>query len=170
MRMLFNSSVRAPSFLGVCSIVLAVAVCITGCATKAPESDATPDANAASLQGVQTIKEHRFLGILSPYRINIQQGNFISSETLSQLRDAMKRPEGVTRDQVRFLLGTPLISDIFHADRWDYEFMLRRGNGEILTSHVSVSFKGNKLEALDGTALPTEKDYITLIAGKPAAK
>jgi outer membrane protein assembly factor BamE len=170
MRMLFNSSVRTPSLSGVSSIVLAVAACISGCATKPPESQATPDASATSLQGVQTIQEHRFLGILSPYRIDIQQGNFISSETLSQLRDAMKRPEGVTRDQVRFLLGTPLVSDIFHADRWDYEFMLRRGNGEIITSHVSVSFKGNKLEALDGTALPTEKDYITLIAGKPAGK
>ena len=170
MRMLFNSSVRAPSFLGVCGIVLAAAVCISGCATKSPESQSAPDANATSLQGVQTTQEHRFLGILSPYRIDIQQGNFISSETLAQLREAMKRPEGVTRDQVRFLLGTPLVNDIFHADRWDYEFMLRRGNGEIITSHVSLTFKGTKLESLDGTALPTEKDYITLIAGKPAAK
>jgi outer membrane protein assembly factor BamE len=168
MRMLFTSSGRAPAFSGVCSIVLAVTVCISGCATKAPEAPATSDVSATSLQGVQTIKEQRFLGILSPYRIDIQQGNFISSETMNQLRDAMKRPEGVTRDQVRFLLGTPLVADVFHGDRWDYEFMLRRGNGEIITSHVSVTFKGNKLEALDGTSLPTEKDYITLIAGKAA--
>jgi outer membrane protein assembly factor BamE len=166
MRMLFTSSGRALPFSGVCSIVLAVTVCLSGCATKAPAPQAAPDANATSLQGVQTIKEPRFLGILAPYRIDIQQGNFISSETMNQLRDAMKRPEGVTRDQVRFLLGTPLIADVFHGDRWDYEFMLRRGNGEIITSHLSVSFKGNKLESLDGTALPTEKDYITLIAGK----
>ncbi|HXA46159.1 MAG TPA: outer membrane protein assembly factor BamE [Burkholderiaceae bacterium] len=165
MRMLFTSFGRAPSLLGVCGIVLAVALGVTGCATKAPE---TPDANATALQGVQTTREQRFLGIFSPYKLNVQQGNFISSETMNQLRDAMKRPEGVTRDQVRFLLGTPLIADVFHGDRWDYEFMLRRSNGEIITSHVSVTFKGNKLEAVDGTTLPTEKDYITLIAGKAA--
>jgi outer membrane protein assembly factor BamE len=168
MRMLFTSFGHTPSIPSVCGIALAVAVGITGCATKAPEAPVTSETKADSLQGVQTTQEHRFLGILSPYRIDIQQGNFISSETMNQLREAMKRPEGVTRDQVRFLLGTPLVTDVFHGDRWDYEFMLRRGNGEIITSHLSVTFKGNKLEALDGTALPTEKDYITLIAGKSA--
>lgn len=117
------------------------------------------------------IQEPRFLGIFSPYRIDVQQGNFISSETMTQVRDAMKRPEGMTRDQVKFLLGTPLISDVFHSDRWDYVFRLRRGNGEVLTSHVTAYFKGNKLESIDGSNLPTEKDYITLIAaGKNGAK
>ena len=117
------------------------------------------------MQGVQTIKDDRFLGILTPYRIDIQQGNFISSETMTQLRDGMKRTEGMTRDQVKFLLGTPLVSDVFHADRWDYVFRLRRGNGEVITSQVSVHFSGNKLDKVDGTLLPTEKDYIKLIAG-----
>jgi outer membrane protein assembly factor BamE len=83
---------------------------------------------------------------------------------MTQLRDAMKRPEGMTRDQVKFLLGTPLVADVFHENRWDYVFRLRRGNGEVLTSHVSVFFKGTKVESVDGTNLPTEKDYITLIA------
>lgn len=117
------------------------------------------------MQGVQTIQENRFLGIFTPYRIDVQQGNFISSETMSQLRDGLKRPEGMTRDQVKFLLGTPLVTDVFHGDRWDYVFRLRRGNGEVITSHVSVQFEGNKLSKVDGTLLPTEKDYISLIAG-----
>ncbi|HSY26187.1 MAG TPA: outer membrane protein assembly factor BamE [Burkholderiaceae bacterium] len=172
MRMLFTSSARAPAFMGACGIVLAVAVsaCISGCATKVPEAQSTADASGTATQGVQTIKENRFLGIFSPYRIDIQQGNFISSETMAQLRDGMKRPEGMTRDQVRFLLGTPLITDAFHGDRWDYVFRLQRGNGEVITSHLTVTFNGNKLDTLDGTLLPTEKDYISLIAGKTAPK
>jgi outer membrane protein assembly factor BamE len=159
MRLQFLSFVRSPaSFAGACGVVLAAS--LTGCASnKAPEPSPT-----ANIEGVQMIQEPRFLGILSPYRIDVQQGNFISSETMTQLRDAMKRPEGMTRDQVKFLLGTPLVADVFHENRWDYVFRLRRGNGEVLTSHVSVFFKGVKVESVDGTNLPTEKDYITLIA------
>jgi outer membrane protein assembly factor BamE len=172
MRMLSTCSARLPALAGAFSIVLAV--CLTGCASKTlltqNTADNTADSSAPSPQGVQTIKESRFLGILSPYRIDIQQGNFVSSEIMTQLKDGMKRKEGMTRDQVRFLLGTPLISDIFHADRWDYVFRLQRGNGEIITSHVSVFFSGNLLASLDGTTLPTEKDYISMIAGKTPAK
>jgi outer membrane protein assembly factor BamE len=173
MRLLFTSfATSAPRKLvagvSICSIVLAV--CLSGCASKPPvaqNSDTSADSStdAKPMAGVQTIKEKRFLGIFSPYRIDIQQGNFVSSEIMTQLREGMKRPEGMTREQVRFLLGTPLITDIFHADRWDYVFRLRRGNGEVLTSHVTVFFNGTKLANVDGTTLPTEKDYISLIAG-----
>jgi outer membrane protein assembly factor BamE len=147
-----------------CGILIAGS--LTGCAWSpfSKASDKAPTV-ADATQGVQTTKENRFLGILTPYRIDIQQGNFISSETMAQLRDGLKRSEGMTRDQVKFLLGTPLVADVFHGDRWDYVFRLRRGNGEVITSHVSVEFEGNKLSKVDGTLLPTEKDYITLIAG-----
>ena len=53
---------------------------------------------------------------IAPYRIEIQQGNFVSQEMVSQLK------LGMSKDQVRFVLGTPLITDSFHADRWDYVF------------------------------------------------
>lgn len=167
MRMLFNSSVRAPALAGACGIVLTI---LSGCASKTPETQNSASASAEATQGVQTTKERRFLGIFAPYRIDVQQGNFTSSETMAQLREGMKRPDGMTRDQVRFLLGTPLITDVFHADEWNYVFMLRKGNGEVITSHVTVTFNGNKLATVDGTILPTEKDYISLIAGKTAAK
>ena len=52
--------------------------------------------------------------MFSPYRPDIQQGNFVSQEMLAQLK------VGQTREQVLFILGTPLLTDIFHADRWDY--------------------------------------------------
>ena len=164
MRMPFTFSSRSRSLVIACGVVLAGS--LSGCASWNPFSSASKTADSApSVQGVQTIKDDRFLGILTPYRIDIQQGNFISSETMTQLRDGMKRTEGMTRDQVKFLLGTPLVSDVFHADRWDYVFRLRRGNGEVITSQVSVHFSGNKLDKVDGTLLPTEKDYIKLIAG-----
>lgn len=168
MRMLPTRFTRSRFFILACTVVLASG--LTGCASLNPFSKSKDVASdnagtAPSSQGVQMIKEDRFLGILTPYRIDVQQGNFVSSEIMNQLRDGMKRPEGMTRDQVKFLLGTPLVADVFHADRWDYVFRLRRSNGEVLTSHVSVHFKDSKLDKIDGTILPTEKDYITLIAG-----
>jgi outer membrane protein assembly factor BamE len=166
MRLHFLSFVRLPAYAaGACGVLIAAS--LTGCAliNKTPDPEPAP-----AMEGVQMIKEPRFLGIFSPYRIDVQQGNFISSETMTQMRDAMKRPEGMTRDQVKFLLGTPLVNDVFHENRWSYVFRLRRGNGEVLTSHVTVTFKGNKLDSVDGTNLPTEKEYITLIAGKSTAK
>ena len=98
------------------------------------------------------------LGFLSVHQINIQQGNFISQEMMAQLK------EGMTADQVRFVLGTPLLNDLFHAERWDYPFRLQKTNGEIITSHVTVFFKDQKVTRFEGGNLPTEKDYIARIA------
>jgi outer membrane protein assembly factor BamE len=66
---------------------------------------------------------------------------------------------------VRFLLGTPLLMDMFHADRWDYPFYLARGNGELTTSRVTVYFKDDVVERFEGGNLPTEREYIARIAG-----
>ena len=102
----------------------------------------------------------------SPYRPDIQQGNFVSEEMLAQLK------VGMTRDQVRFVLGTSLLTDIFHADRWDYPFRLARGSGETTSSRVVVFFdKEGKVARFEGGNLPTEKEYIDRIAGpSPFAK
>jgi outer membrane protein assembly factor BamE len=113
------------------------------------------DANA----GVQTTSKNRFLSFFSPYKIDIQQGNFVSAEMLAQLK------EGMTREQVRFVLGTPLLTDMFHADRWDYDFRLKKGNGEIIASRVSVFFDGNSLSKWEGGNLPSESEYLGFIAG-----
>ncbi|MBV8633948.1 MAG: outer membrane protein assembly factor BamE [Burkholderiaceae bacterium] len=164
--MLPSGTTRSRFLVLACSIILASGLAGCGSLSFLSTSKSVGDVAApADSKGVTVIREDRFLGILTPYRIDVQQGNFVSSETMAQLRDGMKRPEGMTRDQVKFLLGTPLVTDIFHADRWDYVFRLRRGNGELITSHVTVFFKENKLDKVDGTVLPTEKDYIKLIAG-----
>jgi outer membrane protein assembly factor BamE len=101
----------------------------------------------------------KFLWVFSPYRPDIQQGNFISQEMLAQLK------VGQTRDQVKFILGTPLLTDVFHANRWDYPFYLARGNGELTKARVTIYFKDDKVEKFDGGNLPTEKEYIARIAG-----
>jgi outer membrane protein assembly factor BamE len=139
--------------------LLAAAVLLAGCAsTPAPET-APVDAS----QGAQTrtmTKLQKFMWFFSPYRPDIQQGNFVSQEMLAQLK------VGMTRDQVKFLLGTPLMADVFHGDRWDYPFRLARGNGELTTSAVAVFFDADgKVVRWEGGNLPTEQEYIARIAG-----
>ena len=70
----------------------------------------------------------------------------------------------MTPEQVRFVLGTPLVSDIFHGERWDYPFRMRKGDGQITTSHVSVFFKEGRVERFEGGDLPEEKDYLKRLA------
>ncbi len=127
----------------------------------AVDADAGRSASLANAgaQTTQGTKLQKFLWIFSPYRPDIQQGNFVSAEMLSQLK------VGQTREQVRFLLGTPLLMDMFHADRWDFPFYLARGNGELTTSRVTVFFKDDVVERFEGGNLPTEREYIARIAG-----
>jgi outer membrane protein assembly factor BamE len=156
-------SFATPAFTKVIAISLAF-LSLYGCATKTPSSEVT--AVSGENSGVQTTKERRFLGIFAPYRVDIQQGNFVSREMVAQLKEKMKSPEGMTQSQVQFVMGTPLVSDIFHADRWDYAFRLEKDNGDVITSHISVYFKDNKLSRLEGGDLPNEREYLSLIAGK----
>ncbi|MEO8407725.1 MAG: outer membrane protein assembly factor BamE [Oxalobacteraceae bacterium] len=150
-------------------------VALAGCASKNPLMDDAPAASAKTTvtapaasaaatpaTGTQTSGPTgvaRVLGVFSPYKIDIQQGNFVSKEMISQLR------EGMTQDQVRFVLGTPMLSDIFHADQWYYPFRIQKGNGEVTSSRVTVHFKNGLLERFEGGDLPTEQDYLARIAG-----
>lgn len=101
----------------------------------------------------------RWLGIFTPYRINIQQGNFISQDMAAKLRP------GMTKEQVRFVLGTPLLTDMFHSDRWDYLFRLQKPNGEITANRVAVFFRDNRVERIDSSELPSESEYLSHIVG-----
>ncbi|WP_408157057.1 outer membrane protein assembly factor BamE [Herbaspirillum lusitanum] len=137
-------------------LLLVMAGLLAGCSSTKPEQKA--DATAPG--GVKVTGNNGSLfGFLKPYRIDIQQGNFVSKEMVSQLKP------GMTREQVRFVLGTPLLADMFHANRWDYDFRLAKGNGQIMASRVSVFFKENLLEHVEGgDDLPTEQEYLTLIS------
>jgi outer membrane protein assembly factor BamE len=160
------SSFRKPVMM----LCLAVVASLSGCAswnpwktTTAPVASGNGAVVTDANKGVQSTSKNKFLSFLSPYKIDIQQGNFVSAEMLAQLK------VGMTRDQVRFVLGTPLLTDIFHADRWDYDFRLTKGNGAIIASRVSVFFNGDSLAKWDGGNLPTESEYLGFIAGsKPS--
>ena len=154
---------HSPLLAGAMCVALSGCASFTGAGTTSTEAPAI----AAPDNGVQTTSAttlQKFLWVFSPYRPTIQQGNFVSQEMLAQLKP------GMTRDQVRFVLGTPLLTDIFHADRWDYTFRLAKGNGEVTTSNVTVFFKGDKVDRYDGGNLPTEKEYIARIAGTVPAE
>jgi len=86
-------------------------------------------------------------GKLTPYRMEIQQGNFVTPEMVAQLSP------GLTRDQVRFVLGTPLVSDIFHEDRWDYVFVRQRASKqEVEYRRIAVFFQEGRLKRVEGDA------------------
>ncbi|WP_232424486.1 outer membrane protein assembly factor BamE [Pandoraea sp. B-6] len=104
----------------------------------------------------------KVIGVVTPYRINIVQGNFVSKEAYEQLK------AGMTRDQVRQLLGTPLLTDIFHANRWDYVFYFKRGNASVVQErHLKVYFDGDTLARWEGGEnLPTEYQLVREIDGQ----
>jgi len=86
---------------------------------------------------------------VTPYRIEIQQGNFISQEMVSQLKP------GMTKEQVRFILGTPMVTDIFHTDRWDYVYWRETPKGAREQRKVTVLFEQGQLARVDGDVTPS---------------
>jgi outer membrane protein assembly factor BamE len=78
------------------------------------------------------------------YRINIQQGNFLKQADVDQVQ------AGMTRSQVRYLLGTPMVADSFNKERWDYIYYLKKGRTHHVDSRrVTVYFDGDKVARLD---------------------
>ncbi len=78
------------------------------------------------------------------YKIEIQQGNFVTQDMVSQLKP------GMTKEQVRLVLGTPLLSDIFHSERWDYAYRREDRVGNREQRNLVVFFEDGKLARLDG--------------------
>lgn len=86
----------------------------------------------------------------SPYRIDVRQGNFVTQEMVAQLKP------GMTRDQVRFILGTPLVADIFHAERWDYVYRFQPGKGAVQQRRLTVYFDNDKLARVAGDVVAAD--------------
>ena len=96
--------------------------------------------------------------IFRPYVPDVVQGNFISSEQYAKLK------LGMSREQVRQILGTPLLASYFHANRWDYIFEFKRSGQPIgKERHVTVFFDGDKVVKFEGDALPTEIELVAEI-------
>ena len=110
---------------------------------------------------------NQVVSVVRPYRMDIVQGNFVSAEQLAAVKP------GMSRLQVRDVLGTPLLASIFHADRWDYVFTFRRQGVPPQARQVTVYFKGDIMERIDADELPTEAEFVNSLRTKvelPAAK
>ncbi len=96
------------------------------------------------------------VGLVDPYRIDVRQGNYVDQEMVAQLR------RGMTRDQVRYVLGSPLVVDMFRTDRWDYVYRFRPGSGEAQQRVISLFFAGDVLERIEGD--------VAAASGEPVAQ
>lgn len=105
-----------------------------------------------------------FLGFITPYRVEVVQGNVVTQEMLSQLR------EGLTREQVRYVLGSPLLTDVFHADRWDYVFSIRRQGTPAQERRVTVYFDQDRVSRFDASALPSEREFVASIDARKTSR
>jgi outer membrane protein assembly factor BamE len=114
------------------------AASLTACAVNSPGAD-------------------RVLGLVTPYRIDVTQGNVVTKELAAQIKP------GMSREQVRDLLGSPLLTSAFHADRWDYVFTLRQQGVPSQQRSVVAHFKGNVLDRLDAAELPAENEFVASI-------
>lgn len=81
---------------------------------------------------------------LNPYLVDVRQGNYVTQEMVAQLKP------GMTKDQVRFALGTPMVADIYHGERWDYVYRFKPGRGEAQQRHLVVFFDQGKLVRVGG--------------------
>lgn len=104
-----------------------------------------------------------YLKLPETHRVSVQQGNIITQDMVDQLRP------GMTRSQVRFILGTPLIADTFTPDRWDYFYSLKRPNRKELRERLSVQFVNDKLAGLTGDYMPNPAPAANAAAGPAQA-
>ncbi len=99
-----------------------------------------------------------FLGLITPYRIDIVQGNAVTKEQVALIKP------GMTRSQVIAVLGSPMLTDPFHGNRWDYIFSIRRPGTEPQRRSIVAHFDGDRLTRLEAPDnLPTENEFVASI-------
>jgi outer membrane protein assembly factor BamE len=104
-----------------------------------------------------------YLG-LTPYRMDVQQGNVVTQEMVSRLKP------GMTREQVRFILGTPLVADPFHAQRWDYVYRLEKRGRLVEERKLTVIFEEDRLKRVEGDVVAAEAPVTESHRGATAAR
>ncbi|MCP5281618.1 MAG: outer membrane protein assembly factor BamE [Rhodoferax sp.] len=118
-------------------------------------------AACSSFNGAST----RLASIVTPYQIDVVQGNVITREQVELLKP------GLPRQSVRDLLGTPLLQSVFHSNRWDYVFSFRHKGEEPQLRKLTVFFKDDVLERFDADPMPTEAEFVaSLDYGRKSAK
>jgi outer membrane protein assembly factor BamE len=97
------------------------------------------------------------VSVVRPYKIDVVQGNVVTREQLAVLRP------GMTRAIVRDVLGTALLASVFHSDRWDYVFTLKRQGAEPQSRKVTVYFKNDVVDHIDADELPSEVEFVSTL-------
>jgi len=105
------------------------------------------------------------LSAITPYKVEVVQGNFVSKEQVAALKP------GMSRQQVREILGTSLLNDVFHANRWDYVFTIRRQGVDPQERRLTVYFNGELMDRFEGDEMPSEEEFVaTLDTRKKSGK
>ncbi len=110
-----------------------------------------------SISDFSLSKPETLFGLLQPYRVDVVQGNVVTSEIMAQIQP------GLGRMQVKEILGTPLLADPFHADRWDYAFTIRRQGVADQKRLVTIHFKDDAVERFTNEAMPSEREFVASI-------
>lgn len=97
------------------------------------------------------------VSVVTPYKMDIVQGNVVTKEQFALIKP------GLSRSQVRDVMGTALLTSVFHADRWDYIFTLKSQSAKNQQRKVSVYFKGDAVERTEGDELPTETEFVSTL-------
>ncbi|MBN3852751.1 outer membrane protein assembly factor BamE [Paraburkholderia sp. Ac-20340] len=122
----------------------------------------------AALAGCSTYDSltQRVAQSITPYRITIVQGNFVSAEAAAQMK------VGMSRADVKQLLGTPLLTDMFHSNRWDYVFYFKRGSTAVVQQRdFVVMFDGDRVSSWSGGEdLPSNLELLAEIDGDKMGK
>ncbi len=98
--------------------------------------------------------------LFRPHRVDINQGNVIEQEQIDLLE------LGMTKRQVQFVMGTPLLADPFHLQRWDYVYSIKEGYNPRVQRHVALFFEGDFLDRLEGQLEPAAAE--TMVAASEA--
>ena len=138
--------IARPNASGVAVAGLVVGLLALGGCSQMPKFDAL------------SVSGDKVLGLVTPYRVEIVQGNVVTKEQVAAVKP------GMTRAQVRDVLGSPLLTDVFHGARWDYFFTIRRQGAAPQNRHILLTFDGDQLSKIDAPDdLPTEKEFIASI-------
>ncbi|MCV2353590.1 outer membrane protein assembly factor BamE [Paucibacter sp. B2R-40] len=135
-----NSRNDSPIRLGLLALTAALTTLLSACS------------------GFPSVSGDKVFGLVRPYRMDIVQGNVLTKEQVAKVKP------GMSRAQVRDLLGTSLLTDVFHEDRWDYVFTIRRQGIEPQQRLVVAWFDGDLLKQLDlPPDLPSENEFVSAI-------
>lgn len=134
------SAIRRPQARVTCRVMLALLACsLSACSSFEQATKSMADA-------------------ITLYKPEVVQGNFVSKEQVAQLQP------GMTRLQVRDVLGTPLLASVFHGDRWDYVFTMNRQGVEPQSYRLTLYFQGDQLQRFEGDEMPSEAEFVQRIS------